>query len=494
VLPISVLPEALVAAMNAVPDGVDLDLATLAPIVLQKLPLANATLSLWSYLLQPSALDEIFSKHRGRSFEDTLRFSTFVELIRDAMVLHHGSGRASFQKAREQGVLQTSNEAVYGKLGRLPISLSLGFFEDATARMRKILPIGTRATPLPASLSEMTVVVLDGKQIKKVSKRLKPLRNKPGKVVGGKILVAYLPAEGMAVAAAADRDGEANDIRLMPEVVPRARAQISGTRLWVADRQFCDLNQPALLTEDGDHFLIRRSLKTHFHPDPNRPAQTTADARGRTVVEEWGWLGSEKQARRRYVRQIRLIRPGEEQVILVTDLLDGLVYPADDLLEVYLARWQIERVFQKITEIFELRHLIGCTPEATIFQAAFCLVLYNLLQVIRAYVAAGQTDLPVEVVSVELIFRDVQKQLTTLTELYPTRLIAGWFAEELSQEQISARLQILLAAVWKPGYRKAVNAKPRPKVKKAKGSGAHTSVHKVLEADRKKRLKNGGPT
>lgn len=221
-MPISVIPDALVATMNALPDGVDLDLATLAPIVLQKLSLANATLSLWSYLLQPSALDEIFTRHRGRSFEDALRFSTFVELIRDAMVLHHGSGRASFQKAREQGLLQTSNKAVYGKLGRTPISLSLGFFEDATARMREILPVGIRATPLPASLGEMTVVVLDGKQIKKVSKRLQPLRNKPGKVVGGKVLVAYLPAEGMAVAAAADRDGEANDIRLMPEVVPRA--------------------------------------------------------------------------------------------------------------------------------------------------------------------------------------------------------------------------------------------------------------------------------
>jgi hypothetical protein len=70
VLPISVIPEALLAARSAVPDGVDLDLAMLAPIVLQKLPLAHATLSLWSYLLQPSALDEIFARHRGQSFED----------------------------------------------------------------------------------------------------------------------------------------------------------------------------------------------------------------------------------------------------------------------------------------------------------------------------------------------------------------------------------------------------------------------------------------
>lgn len=493
-VPISALPDALGAAMRALPPGMAPDLDVLAPIVLRRIPLADAALSLWAYLLQPSALDEIFSKHRGRSFEEVLRFSTFVELIRDAMVLHKGSGRASFKKAREEGTLPTSQAAVYGKLGRTPISLSLGFFEDATARMREILPEGVPPAPPPASLGEMTVTILDGKQIKRVAKRMKALRGKPGKVVGGKILVAYLPAQGMAVAMAADLDGEANDIRLMPEVVPRARARISGTRLWVADRQFCDLNQPALLTEDGDHFLIRRSRKTHFHPDPDRPAQTTSDARGRPVVEGWGWLGSEKDPRRRYVRQVRLLRPGEEEILLVTDLLDGERYPAVDLLEVYLTRWHIERVFQQITEVFELRHLIGSKPEATIFQAAFCLVLYNLLHVVRAYVAAGQADLPVDEVSVELIFRDVQRQLTALTELYPTRAIAGWFAEELSREQIGARLQALLAAVWKPEYRKAVNQKPRPKVKKAKGSGAHTSVQKVLVAERAKGVKPSGAT
>jgi hypothetical protein len=37
--------------------------------------------------------------------------------------------------------------------------------------------------------------------------------------------------------------------------------------------------------------------------------------------------------------------------------------------------WFVERVFQKIVEVFHLEHLIGGTPEATIFQATFCLVL-----------------------------------------------------------------------------------------------------------------------
>jgi hypothetical protein len=486
----SIFPEALQDLLKALPAAARLSLEALAPLVVERTPLASATLMLWAYLLKPEVLEGIFERYRGRSFEQALSFGTFVELIRDALVLHNGSGLQSFQRAEEQGDLPTSLTAVYGKLRRTPIGLSTGFLEEVSERIRPLLPPGHAVAETPASLAGMTVVVLDGKQLKRLAKRLKVLRTRAGKVIGGKILVAYLPAEGLAVAMAADPDGEANDIRLMPEAVPRARARIAGLRLWVADRQFCDLDQPALLSEGGDHFLIRRSLRTGFRADPGRPARETADGRGRRVVEEWGYLGSERDPRRRYVRQIRLIRPGEEEVVLVTDLLDEAAYPADDLLGVYLQRWGIERVYQQITEVFNLKRLIGSTAEGSVFQASFCLVLYNLLQVIRAYVAAGQAELPVDLVSVEQIFLDVQKELTALTELYAARTIAGWFTEDLSRDELVMRLGALLGPVWTPRYRKAADKRPRPKVKKAKCSGAHTSVHKVLEEERLKRSKD----
>ena len=43
---------------------------------------------------------------------------------------------------------------------------------------------------IAASLSGMTVTILDGKQLKNVGNRLWPLRCKPGKVVGGKFFLA----------------------------------------------------------------------------------------------------------------------------------------------------------------------------------------------------------------------------------------------------------------------------------------------------------------
>jgi hypothetical protein len=124
-------------------------------------------------------------------------------------------------------------------------------------------------------------VVVDGKKIKRVAKRLLPTRNQPGKLYGGKLLVAFLPAEGVAVGLAADVDGEANDIR-------------------------------------------------------------------------------SASACCRYVRRVTLIRPGGEDVGVITGRLDDRQYPAADLLAIYLTRWQIENVFQQITEVFHLQRLIGC--------------------------------------------------------------------------------------------------------------------------------------
>jgi hypothetical protein len=455
---------------------------------LQRLPLADAALSLWAYVLQPAFLAQMVAQYRGRSFEDTLTFARFVDLIGDALLAQEGSGRPSFTRAKEQGTLPTSSEAVDGKLRRVPLSLSLGFFTEGTARLRVRLPPQHVATPLPASVADLTVVVGDGKTLKRVAKRLLPARGAAGKVYGGKLLVAFLPREGVAVAMAADPDGERNECRLVPQIVEQTRRVVSGPRVGVLDRQFCDLVQTARCSEDGDHFFIRYHSKVHFLEDPTQPPKVTQDTHGRAVREAWGWLGAEANTHRRFGRRLTLLRPGEEAVILVTDLLDAARYPATDLLTVYLARWGIERVFQQITEVFALRRVIGSTPQATVFPAAFCLLLYHMVQVIRGYVATAQPQPWVaEELSTEQIFYDVQRELTAVSVLVPPAMVVAAYAEELSREALCQRLHGLLAPVWTPRWRKAVNAKPRPKVAKANQSGAHTSMHRLLGTARPER-------
>ena len=53
----------------------------------------------------------------------------------------------------------------------------------------------------------------------------------------------------------------------------------------------------------------------------------------------------------------------------------------------------------------------------------------------------------------------------------------------------TALLRQLLGRAWSEGWKKAVNKKPRPQQAKAKQSGAHTSVHKILQAAKSEKQK-----
>jgi hypothetical protein len=430
----------------------------------------------------------VLAQSRGRRFEATRTVARLVELIGEALWGPEGSGRQSFTRAQEQGTVATASAAVYGKVRRVPLSLSLGVCTEGTARWRALRPPQPLATALPARGADLTVGVGAGKALKRGAKRLLPARGAAGKVSGGKLLVAFLPPQGGAVALAAAPAGERHEGRLVPQVVEPVRQVVSGPRVWGLARQFCALVPTARWSEGGEHLLIRSHKQGPFGPAPTRPAVVTPAAQGRALRDEGGWLGAATTTRGRFVRRRTLTRPGAAALILVTDLLDAARSPAAAPLTVDLARWGIERVFQPIPEAFALRRLIGSTPQATVFQAAFCLLLSNMVQVRRGSSATAQPQPGLaEEGSAEQLFYAVPRDLTAVRVLVPPPLVVAAYTAELAQEALCQGLHAALDSLWTPRWRKAVNTKPRLKVAQAKKSGAHTSLHRLLQAARQHR-------
>lgn len=452
--------------------------------VLRRLPLAEAVLVLWSFVCESSALDDIFEGHRGRCYEDQLSFPVLVNLIADALLEHSGSGRKSFERGREEGELKVSIVAAYGKLKRLPAAVSEAFLAESTDRMLQVLPAKTLHV-LPPSLRAFSMLFLDGKVVKRVPKRLKPLRGLKGGVLGGKGLAALDAASHLVVAMATTPDGDANDAKLTPDLVAMVQQRLQNI-LWIGDRQFCDLVQPqAFASREGDHFLVRYHPKVKFRLDTSVPARTGVDAQGRSYVDDWGWLGSKSNKHARYVRRITLKRPGEETLILITDLTDAETYPAVDLLEAYRMRWTIERVFQQITEVFNLQRLIGTTPQGTLFQLAFCLLLYNMIQLIRAYVAEDANE-EVGAISTELLFDDVRRQLIALHETLEVTEVVSLIPGGLTAAKVSERLAKVLSKVWTERWRKAPAKRPKPQDWKTHERTHNSAYRVIMEARLKK--------
>src|SRR5260370_31115869 len=71
----------------------------------------------------PLFLLSVFTRHCGAGYEKEISFGVLVQLIADALLEHRGSGRKSFARGREQGLLTASLQAVYQKLGRGPLGL-----------------------------------------------------------------------------------------------------------------------------------------------------------------------------------------------------------------------------------------------------------------------------------------------------------------------------------------------------------------------------------
>ncbi len=470
----------------------------------RRLPLAQSVLHVFCYALDESVLNDLFEAHRGRCYQDVLTFPGLVYLISDALVLYEGSGHRAFTEAAQGGRLPVAEQNVYGKLSRIPLEVSMALLGAGAERLGPLIPADRPAGVLPASLREFRVTAFDGKKVKGAAKRLKPLRGLPGTLLGGKLLVALDLVSGLVIEMQVDADGERNDVPLVPGLVARVRERIADPILWVGDRQFGNVSVPALLSERaGDHFLVRCPTSLTLHVDSDRPSGEGVDSAGRPYVEEWGWIGRDAK-RRRYVRRMTLDRGPEESILLITDLLDDERWPARDVLDTYLQRWGIERMFQKVTEVFNLQALIGSSPAAMIFQAAMCFLLYNILQVLQAFVAedGGRGR---EEVSTENLFGDVTRQMSTWRDMGDSEAAVDQLALGVVQTPLGhtvrpwdspaaivAWLRGTLKGRWRarwiksPPKRKRSLTKDAPRAKVPRGHGGHTSTWRILQAAKAK--------
>jgi hypothetical protein len=289
-------------------------------------------------------------------------------------------------------------------------------------------------------------------------------------------LAAYHLESGLVVGLAADEDGDANDVRLLPDLLPSVRSAHAGRRLWIADRQFSFLSTLADFAQANDAFVVRYSKGIPYQRDASQAPRTGQDAEGRSYEEEWGWLGKERSKQRCLVRRITLQRGTKDAIVLVTNLLDADRYPAADLLETYRQRPNIEAVFQRITEVLALRRLIGTSPRATLFQLSLCLLMYNVLQLVRAYIASN-ADRSVAEVSPKKLLEDVRDQLASCQTVLGAETL-GDLEKPASVDSLK-RLLTERLRVWKRRWTKAPRRRNRPE--KPKRRSRHDSAFRLLQ-------------
>jgi Transposase DDE domain len=284
----------------------------------------------------------------------------------------------------------------------------------------------------------------------------------------------------------ADLDGEVNEVKYAAALVRRVPGTVPGPWLIVGDRAFGIFGVCQDIRDQGGHFLLRRHGMTRFVPDPGRPAVHSTDRFGRPVLQQWGWLVRGKGGRERIaVRQITVQRSGGA-LVLLSDLLEPDRYPVDDLLETYLARWDIEGAFQAVTEVFHLRTLFSSSPRGMLAQLALCFLMYNVVHLVKGLIARARGRAE-RSISTTMLFRDIQEELISLKRMLPAERVVARTREFRAAEELRAHVEALLRPCWCDRWKKA-NDRPRDPAKPPTAKPVtirqrkgHDSVQRILE-------------
>ncbi|MFH0794984.1 MAG: IS4 family transposase [bacterium] len=158
--------------------------------------------------------------------------------------------------------------------------------------------------------------------------------------------------------------------------------------VFLADRGFCAWGWLAQCVRRGHHAVVR--ARGSVRTDWRRGRRLTKDqrivvwkkpAQKPLTVSAWEWRRLPDTLTLRLVR-CRIDMPGfrTRQIIVVTTLLDPVLYPPEALSALYYRRWEIELSFRSLKTILQMEHLSGRTPSVVHRELRMHLLVHNLVR------------------------------------------------------------------------------------------------------------------
>ena len=91
---------------------------------MRRSPSAASVLEISDFIFDDRLLESIWNQHNGRCYEDVLSFTSFLRLMRDALIRHGGSAHKLFVDLESRKAQPVDESNFYRKLARTPVDLS----------------------------------------------------------------------------------------------------------------------------------------------------------------------------------------------------------------------------------------------------------------------------------------------------------------------------------------------------------------------------------
>jgi IS4 transposase len=447
----SEIPLALVPHAEAVPLGV----------------MVRGTME---WLLDKPTLELLFQNHAPNNYTRELTITALVGLFIQVSVGAYGSVYAAYtaDQARKDPLITASAAALYGKLGRLPPTLSEAVVRYSAQRCAQLLePMPrVRDEPLPG----YRMRILDGNVLAGTHHRLTPLRRWLNACLPGKSLVVYEPGVGLVTDVVLCEDAYTQERALVTQLLP----QVKANDVLIADRNFCT-RKYVFGVHLRDAFVIVRQHKKNLPVTPLSPLTKSGSTDTCQVYEQRVQVTDDETGKTLVLRRIELrlfekTRDGERTLSLVTNLPDRV--SAQTIAEQYRVRWTIETHFQFLTQSLHCELPGLGKPQAALFGFAMALVAGNALAVVRGSIRAAHGNEADEQLSGYYLADEIGHDYRTLMKYLPPDQWTGW------RQLAPADMSRLLLAVARHVNLKALKKSKRGPKKPPKEKPVFSKKHK----------------
>ena len=358
-------------------------------------PITVMVRGIMEQIFEPTALDELFEAHTVKQYTRELLFSNVVSLMSLVVSGIHPSVSAAY-KALEKD-LGVSRPALYGKLNGMELGISQALVRYSASNLESLIDeFKVNQTEL---LAGYEIKIADGNHLGGTEHRLKVLRNNLSKALPGKSIAVLDPQKMLVTDIFLHQDGHAQERTMLPELIETVQAQ----QVWIADRNFCTRQLLFEVVQRGSDFVIRqhKSLPVEEISALQKMSETPTgqvfeqqvqitDSNGMTLQCGRECVQCRAEGTVRGVSLARVVieldqptRHGDKEVALLTHLPSS-VADAKTITQLYLRRWNIEGMFQVITDTFNCELNTLGYPKAALFVFSVAIVAFNILSTAKA--------------------------------------------------------------------------------------------------------------
>jgi hypothetical protein len=308
-----------------------------------------------------------------------------------------------------------------------------------------------------AAFSEVWIV--DGSGLDRVAKRLKAVRGVREVVLPGSVTAFYDLFRGIPRVILFHGKllgGEAGRLR-------EALGRVPAGTLLVADRGYSSVRLLAAVAARSLHAVVR--LKRNVVAKEIERLRRFKDG-GARVAESIVLLGSGKSPVR--ARLIEKLLPDGSVLRLATTVLDPSLLPAETVLALYRERWTIERMFQHLKVVLNLRRFYAASTGAVAMQLYAAAIVYVALRAAQARIARAHRLRPEQISPAKLFPRAAAAQFRLVeAECYFEATIAA--NPKLTLEKPNwSEMPICRVPLRHLLVRKRIGARAKPRYSKAR--------------------------